>query len=259
METFTYRTDKSKVFHPLFHNFALDKQAIMKDRIFQKLKQNYSSLGLGSEVLQAHAESLAALGFVNDENLDTVISAQKTFLEGVQKANDKRATDAATKAKADAKKELEEAAKKAAEEKKKKEEEEAARREKEKEMPDWYKAEKAASDKAMKELLESNKTLQDAFNTIKTENDALKQKQAKEARQNLILSKAKELGVPQYRIDEGFSIAEDADENAISEYLTKVANNTKAQGLVGSRNIFPEANEKMVKEEADAIAKSLIH
>ena len=79
----------------------------MKDKIFQKLKQEFSHLGLGDVVLQAHADSLAAIGLVTDENIDTVISAQKGFLENLQKTSDKRVTDAVSKAKADAKKELE--------------------------------------------------------------------------------------------------------------------------------------------------------
>ena len=100
----------------------------MKEKIFQKLKQEFSHLGLGDVILQAHAESLSAIGLVTDENIDTVISAQKGFLENLQKTSDKRVTDAVSKAKADAKKELEtEEAKKKAEEETKKLEEQAKR------------------------------------------------------------------------------------------------------------------------------------
>lgn len=96
----------------------------MKEKIFQKLKQEFSHLGLGDVILQAHADSLSAIGLVTDENINTVISAQKGFLENLQKTSDKRVTDAVSKAKADAKKELEteEARKKAEEETKKLEE-----------------------------------------------------------------------------------------------------------------------------------------
>ena len=55
----------------------------MKEKIYAKLKQAYSSLGLGDEVLQAHAESLANLGFVTDENLDAVVGGQKPFILNV--------------------------------------------------------------------------------------------------------------------------------------------------------------------------------
>ena len=131
----------------------------MKEKIFQKLKQEFSHLGLGDVILLAHADSLASIGLVTDENIDTVISAQKGFLENLQKTSDKRVTDAVFKAKADAKKELEteEARKKVEEETKKLEEQ--AKREKEKDMPEWYKVEKAATEKTIQELLHTNKTL----------------------------------------------------------------------------------------------------
>lgn len=51
----------------------------MKEKIFQKLKQEFSHLGLGDVVLQAHADSLAAIGLVTDENIDTVILHRMDF------------------------------------------------------------------------------------------------------------------------------------------------------------------------------------
>lgn len=57
----------------------------MKEKIFQKLKQEFSHLGLGDVILQAHADSLASIGLVTDENIDTVISAQKGFLENLRR------------------------------------------------------------------------------------------------------------------------------------------------------------------------------
>ena len=230
----------------------------MKEKIFQKLKQEFSHLGLGDVILQAHAESLAAIGLVTDENIDTVISAQKGFLENLQKTSDKRVTDAVSKAKADAKKEIEtEEAKKKAEEEVKMQEEQA-KREKEKDMPDWYKAEKESSEKTIKELLEANKILMDGLDGITKENDTFKAEKTATERSNLIVSKAKELGIPQWRIEEGFSIASDANEEAITSHLATVANNVKAQLLPGNRNSFPLSDNKPEKGEVDAIAKSLV-
>lgn len=229
----------------------------MKDKIFQKLKQEYSHLGLGSGILQAHAESLAALNLVTDENIDAVIAAQKPFLTNLQKDTDTRVTEAQKKAKETAKTEFEAEAKRKAEEDEKKKADEAARKEKEKEMPEWYKAEKAANEKLLKELAESNKALKDGYDAMKTENDKIKAEKAKSERTNSIISKAKELGIPQWRIEEGFSIADDADDAAISEQLTKVANNCKAQSLPGNRTVFPQADAKVTKADADAVAKSL--
>lgn len=234
----------------------------MKQKIFQKLKQGFSNLGLGDEVLQAHAESLAALGLVTDENIDNVVNAQKPFLESLQKNYDTRVTSATAKAKEAAKKEFEDAAKETArkerEERERQEKEKRERQEKEKEMPDWYKAEKEASDKTIKELLASVKTMKEGYDAMKSENDKFKAEKTAAERKNSIISKAKELGIPQYRIDEGFAIADDADESKITEYLTKVATNTKLQTLPSNRGVYPLSDGAPSKENVDAIAKAMV-
>ncbi len=229
-----------------------------KEKIYQALKQAYYPLGLGDTILQSLAESLAATGLVTDENLSTVIAAQKKTLEGIQKGNDKRVADAVAKAKTDAKAEYEaEAARKKAE-KEAKEREEQLKREKEKEMPDWYKAEKEQSQKTINELLASVKTMKDGYDALKTENDKFKAEKALSERKSSIISKAKELGIPQWRIDEGFVIADDADDNAITAHLTTVSNNVKAQMLPGDRHSFPLSDNKPDKEAVKAIAKSMV-
>lgn len=289
----------------------------MKEKIYNKLKQAYSSLGLGDEILQAHAENLANLGFVNDANLETVTAAQKSFLEGLQKANDKRAADAAEKARKkakedfdaetkkkeeEAKKAAEEAAKKKAEEEaakkkaeeeeaKKKAEEEAERKRQEElkkstEIPDAIKklleerdakakaereeyqnlikqlneqstANKTSFDQMMKEQQQKTQSLLDSYNAMKKEADEAKAAMRKREHADLILAKAKELEIPQYRIDEGFIIADDADESAITSYLSKVAANIKANQLPKDKS-FQLDGDKPSKEDVDAIAKSLV-
>ena len=221
----------------------------MKSLIFQKLKQEYSHLGLGMEVLQAHAEALAATGLVTAENVDTIVSSQAAFLESIQKANDQRVTSAQKKAKEDARKEFEASA----EEAKRLAEEEAKRKAMEGDMPDWYKREKEAQTKN-DELLAR---LAEGFEAIKRENEAFKLEKANAERKNLIHSKAKELGIPEYRIKEGFSIADNADESAITEYLTTVANNIKANQLPSNKEAFPMSTN-LKKEDIDSIAKGLV-
>lgn len=71
----------------------------MKTKIFNALKQAYSSLGLSDEVLSSQADSLASMGFVTDENLATVVQGQSTFLKTLQSGIDRRVTDAVAKAK----------------------------------------------------------------------------------------------------------------------------------------------------------------
>lgn len=248
----------------------------MRDKIFQKLKQEYSHLGLGKEVLQAQADALAATGIVTDENIETIVSSQAAFLESIQKANDQRAADAQRKAEEKVRKEMEakseadrkkaeEDAKRAEEEAKRKAEEEALRKEQEKQMPDWYLKEKEASarrdsenSEMLRKLSESNELLQKSLAAMQKENEAFKVEKATAERRNLILAKAKELGIPEYRINEGFSIAEDATEDAITDYLTGVANNIKAYSLPSNKEAFPLSGSELKKEEIDSIARGLV-
>lgn len=223
----------------------------MRDRIFQTLKQEYAHLGLGNDILLAQADTLAGLGIVTDENIATVIASVKPFLEKVQKENDKRVSDASAKARAAVRKELED-------ETLKKEKEAKDQEQNKNEVPDWYKQQSAEWDKKIAELSKGSKELSESLSAMKAENDRLKAEKADADRKNLITSKAKELGIPQYRIDEGFVIAPDADEAAISSYLTSVANNIKSQQLPGNKNVFPQSDTKPEKAEVDSIAKSLV-
>lgn len=223
----------------------------MRDRIFQTLKQEYAHLGLGNDILLAQADTLAGLGIVTDENIATVIASVKPFLEKVQKENDKRVSDASAKARAAVRKELED-------ETLKREKEAKDQEQNKNEVPDWYKQQSAEWDKKIAELSKGSKELSESLSAMKAENDRLKAEKADADRKNLITSKAKELGIPQYRIDEGFVIAPDADEAAISSYLTSVANNIKSQQLPGNKNVFPQSNTKPEKAEVDSIAKSLV-
>lgn len=208
----------------------------MKDKIFLKLKQVYSHLGLGDVVLQAHAEALNNIGVVNEDNIEVVVSSQKSFLESLQRENDKRANEASIKARMNAEKEY------------KKHTEETHNGES---VPEWFKAEKEKTDKLIKSLQENLVVLKDKNEQYEREKSALERK-------NLITAKAQALGIPKYRIDEGFVINDDADEATISAYLTQVANNIKTQQLPSNKNAFPMAGDKPDKAVADEIAKSLV-
>lgn len=282
----------------------------MKEKIFQLLKQEYKSLGLGDEVLQAHAEMLDKMGLVTDDNIETVVASQKDFLESLQKDNDRRVTDAkkkfeeAQKAKEDAerkaaeeeaKKKAEEEAKKAAEEAEKKRLEELAKKN---EMPDYLKkyfeeqtAEKKASEEArtkereeFKKLVETltqkntdqtkvyNEQMEAQSKTIKELQDTI-QKQAEEAKAKeeaaakakakadhdaKILSKAKELGIPESRINEGFTLSDDATDETIEKYLSKVANNYKTLQQPQFGGSYRASEGEPTKEDVDNVAASLV-
>jgi chromosome segregation ATPase len=74
-----------------------------------------------------------------------------------------------------------------------------------------------------------------------------------------VLKKAQELGIPQFRIDEGFTIASDADDNAINTHLSKVKQNMVTAGLEKKSafgNVLATSDD-VLKQEADEWAKSL--
>lgn len=278
----------------------------MKDKIFSLLKQAYKSLGLGDDVLMAHAEMLSSTGFVTEDNVENVVNAQKSFLESLQRENDRRVTDARKKfqdeqnekeatekrkreeAEALAKKEAE---RKAAEEEERKKLEELA---KQNEIPEYFKKfmaeqaekEKAAQEAALKaqeeykqfletltktnsekensyteQLSKQNELIKDLQATIKKQQDealAEKAAKAKADHQAKILSKAKELGIPQSRIEEGFVIADDADDETINNILTKVSNNYKTLTQPVFQGYRQQSLGEASKEEVDNIADSLI-
>lgn len=282
----------------------------MKDKIFQFLKQEYKSLGLGDEVLQAHAEMLEKMGLVTDDNIETVVASQKNFLESLQKDNDRRVTDAkkkfeeAQKAKEEAeKKAAEEAAKKKAEEDAKKAAEEAEKKRieemaKQNEMPEYLKKflEEQAADKKtaeearvkerdeFKKLVETltqkntdqtktyneqmekqNETIKQLQATIQKQEEAAKAREeaaakakAKAEHDAKILSKAKELGIPQSRIDEGFTLGDDATDETIETYLSKVANNYKTLQQPQFGGGYRASEGEPTKEDVDNVAASLV-
>lgn len=253
----------------------------MKTKIFEKLKQVYAPLGLGDAFLQARAELLANLGFVTNENIESVIAAQRAELESIQKSNDKRATDAiaaekrkseeaaaAVKATTDAEiqkhlakiKELEDQIKK-----NNPTPPPAGTIDEEKIKALIAEARKADSDelKSLKTTLEAlqkgNKELEEYKAQAEKEKADREKAQAVAERKAKIESKAKELGIPEYRIKEGFVIAEDADDAAIETHLSGIAQNIKVNMLPNHRTgAHIVAGEKATKEETDKMAADLI-
>lgn len=259
----------------------------MKDKLFNALKQAYPQLGLSDEILKHHAGMLVATLDVNDENLQSIVSAQKDYLQGLQAENDKRATNAIAKTKAQAEEEkrkavedavkaaIEEERKRAEDEAKKKAEEEAEKKrkaEQEKEEPEFMakfrkeleEKEKAAAEreqaltKKLEDLLKTNETQGKTLSELQKENEAMKAEKAKTERTNLIRNIAKKLNIPDWRIDEGFVISNDADETSINETLSKIANNLKVNTLQGSGGLVLDDNKKVTQEEANAIADKLM-
>lgn len=197
----------------------------MKEKIFQALKQAYSNLGLSDDIFQGHSEALEATGLVTEDNLATIVAAQKAFLSSLQSGIDKRVTDAVNKAM----------------EKKKK-----------------AKADEGGDSKQPDIQKMIDDVIAARLNPLQEKLDSYEVKEAKAARANLIMSKAKELKISQGRIDEGFAISEDMDESAIDSYLSKVRQNEVAKGLEDKGSAFslstPESQGKeMAREWAESL------
>lgn len=204
----------------------------MKIKLFNALKQDHSKLGLSDEVLQAYAESLVATGLVTDENLATISKWQEPALKAYQSSIDKERTE-----KANYKTELEALKAKGGDPK-----------------PNPQPTPADELDPKVKAYLDSVVT------PIQTELNAYKAKESQAARQALILGKAKELGIPEWRINEGFTIADDADETAINTTLSGIKQNIVTAGLEGKKNegtFIPSSNEAQIKESAKAWAEKL--
>lgn len=79
------------------------------------------------------------------------------------------------------------------------------------------------------------------------------QKEKETLRNNFITSKAKELGIPDWRIEEGFTITDDADDAAVIEKLTSVKQNIVSAGLERNPGFPIDLNNKPTTEETDAV------
>lgn len=199
----------------------------MKDKIFNLLKQTYSSFGLSDDILQGQAEALANTGLVTDDNLQAVIDGQKPFLSSLQSGIDKRVTDAVNKAKAE------------------KKEGAAAGGEQTKTEP------------GLQKLIEE--AIAAKLSPIQEELNAYKAKEQQDARANMIASKAKELGIPEWRVKEGFAISENMDETAVSSYLTNVKQNLVTNNLEGKQGNPLLSTGEATKEEVKSIVDTMIN
>lgn len=222
-------------------------------------------------MLQARAESLEATGLVTDDNIDLVVASQRKDLELMQSNTDRRVADALKKQEADRlKKEKEKDDKKKSENnddtpdyvkalRRESEERENSFRKQIEEMRAAEEKRQSELSELIKALTEKNETLQQNYNTLKDESEKAKVEKAKAERSAKIKAKALELGVPQWRIDEGIIIADDATDEAVAETLTKMANNIKANLLPGGQaGGILGGDKELTKEEAADIAGRLV-
>ena len=209
----------------------------MKEKILAALKTKYSNLGFGAKVLDGVA-SILEKSVTDESQIETAVGGVEPLLKVFQSDADRARTEYnALKGQYDVLKAKVEASAAAGGEQGKKNAPGD-------EEPAWFKAYKQQQE--------------ERYNAIKTESDTLKAEKAKSERANLITAKAKELGIPEWRMKEGFVIADDADEKAIGDYLAGVQKNLVTAGLEGKGSGFPMSTpETQGKELARAWAETL--
>ena len=193
----------------------------MKTKIFNALKQAYSNLGLGDEVLQEHAGALVATGVITEENIATVVQGQKAFLSSIQTTLDKARTDR-TKADKEAK-----------------------------EKADREAAEAAAKGVEPTQAEIIAKAVADAIKPFADKLTGFETQSATEKRTAEIMAKAKEYGIPDF-LTNNLKIAEDTD-------LDTFFKDTK-QGLVNrgfQETLAPETSEQRIAKEDEEIANMI--
>lgn len=203
--------------------------------------------------------------FVTDENLSDVVAKQSPYLSALQSANDKRVSEATAKVKGESQKALDEAVKNAIEEERKRVSEDKNKEpdfltafRKEMEQKDAQtKAERDELTEQIRQLIASGKKQEDSIKALKDENEAMKLEKSRAERESMILETAKSLGIPQWRIDEGFSLDSSLDSEGIKSTLSKVASNIKTAGLQGNGGRFL-GDDVVSKEDIDALADSIL-
>lgn len=109
-------------------------------------------------------------------------------------------------------------------------------------------------------ILATNKSLAEQVQALVKENAEYKAAQAAENRKNFILNKAKELQIPDWRISEGFTIADDANEETITNTLSKISNNIRTNMLPKDGVSVPSlgSDNSELKANIDKIAAGLV-
>lgn len=170
------------------------------------------------------------MGLITDDNLATIVKGQEGMLKSYQSNFDRLRTEGATY-----KKELEEMKAKGGG---------GDQQQPINEEPEWFTKYKQEQEEKIQKLI--------------TENQSAKAEQARTIRNNLILSKAKELKISKERIEEGFAISDDMDEVAITDYLSKVRQNEVAKGLEDKSSAFSlstpkDQGKELAKEWAEKL------
>ena len=205
----------------------------MKTKILSALKTKYANLGFGAKALDGVASVLEKT-VTEESQIEDAVNGVEGLLKVFQADNDRQRTEYATlKAQHDDLLKKSQQGNGGG----------SGNNEPTNDEPAWFTTYK--------------KEQEERYNAIKAESDTQKAEKAKADRHALITNKAKELGIPEWRMNEGFVIAEDADEATIASYLANIQQNLVTAGLEGKGN-FPLAGKgEASKEETDKIVSRM--
>lgn len=185
----------------------------MKEKIFSALKAKILDLKTGKtsisdKTLNAFVDSIAAQ-ITDESKIPEAITPYVTVLQEMQANINSVAATAVT------------------------EKETALKTDYEKQIEDLKKANPTNPPKPddIQALIKSG--IEDAVKPLREKLAGYESKEKLSQRQVFIASKAKELGIPEWRQKEGFQIDENADEATITAHLTSVRQNLVTAGLEG--------------------------
>lgn len=200
----------------------------MKEKILIALKNKYKQLGFGDKAFEGVADYLSTQ-VTEESNIETAIGGVDGLLKAFQGDIDKVRGE-----KSNLQKELDELKAKGSN---------SASQTEQGSGDDLDAKIKAAIEAANKPLID------------KLQSYEVKEKLSE--RSNLIQKKASELGIPDWRVKEGFNLKEDASEEEITSILTSVKQNIVTAGLGGKKGFPINTEEKPTVEQTDAILSKM--
>lgn len=204
----------------------------MKQKILVALKTKYAKFGFSQKALDGVAENLEKT-ITDESKIDEAVNGLEPLFAVFQSEGDR------TRSEMNAiKTQLEEANKKLEAQIKVDPEVNPS------EEPKWFKDFKAQQE--------------ERYNALKSESDLLKSEKSKAERASLIAQIAKELSIPEWRVKEGFVLADDADEASIRESLTSIRQNMVTAGLDGKGGNPLDKKGEVTKDDALKIAEGMI-
>ncbi|GIM60083.1 hypothetical protein CAPN008_01330 [Capnocytophaga canis] len=207
---------------------------MFKEKIFETLKTKYKDIGVSKEVLEGVATNLSA--FVKEETqIEPAVNGAETMLRTLQSYADNRVNTFKNES-----------------EKYKKEAEELKTR-----LAGLKKTPEQEEKGGFSEQLFAEK-LAEAMKPFQEKLQQLESKEKADTRKAFIGAKVKELGIPEWRVNEGFAINDQMDETQIVTYLSNIKQNIQTAGLQDKKGLPLDDTGKPNSEEVKSIINNIM-